>query len=275
MAGSAQRVVIKLGSGILAAVDGLSLDLAQIDGLVEQVAELCRSGTQCVLVSSGAVAAGLMELGMRERPEQLAQVQALAAVGQSRLMHEYETCFRARGFRVAQLLLTHQDLDSRIRYRNAKNTLDELLRHDSVVPIVNENDSVAVEEIKFGDNDELSAEVAMLCGATRLIMLSTVDGLAENPDGTGRVLQEVERVESVQHLAGDSTGKHSIGGMRSKLMAVQAATAAGIETVIANGRLEGVVALACARRVGEPGCGTLFHAAPGTERPAEVAGELR
>lgn len=259
------RVVVKFGSGILAATDGLSLDSAQIESLCDQVAELSDRGIRCVLVSSGAVAAGLMELGLPERPAQLAEVQALAAIGQSRLMQAYATAFGARSLRVAQLLLTHQDLDSRLRYRNAKNTLDELLRHPDVVPIVNENDSVAVEELKFGDNDELSAEVARLCGAQRLVLLSTVDGLAENEDGSGRVLSEVDDVASVSHLAGETVGRHSVGGMRSKLMAVQTAVEAGIETVIANGRREGSLTRAVLRRAGDGGSGTLFAAAARTE----------
>ena len=262
----ASRVVVKFGSGILATTDGLSLDRAQIENLTEQVASLVQSGTRCVLVSSGAVAAGLMELGLEERPSQLAEVQALAAIGQSRLMEVYASCFERRGLRVAQLLLTHQDLDSRLRYRNAKNTLDELLRHDGVVPIVNENDSVAVEELKFGDNDELSAEVARLCGARRLVLLSTVDGLAENEDGSGRVLSEVRDVAEVSHLAGESVGRLSTGGMRSKLMAVKTAVDAGIETVIANGRAESVVLRALERRAGDGGPGSLFL----TQRPTTV-----
>lgn len=252
------RVVVKFGSGILATTDGLSLDRAQIESLTDQVAAVVSGGTRCVLVSSGAVAAGLMELGLRERPSQLAEVQALAAIGQSRLMETYARCFESRDLRVAQLLLTHQDLDSRLRYRNAKNTLDELLRYDGVVPIVNENDSVAVEELKFGDNDELSAEVARLCGAQRLVLLSTVDGLAENEDGSGRVLGEVHDVSAVSHLAGDSVGRLSTGGMRSKLMAVKTAVDAGIETVIANGRAENVIQRALRRRGGDDGPGTLF-----------------
>lgn len=252
------RVVVKFGSGVLASVDGLSLDRSQIESLVDQVAALVENGQRCVLVSSGAVAAGLMELGLEERPSQLSSVQALAAVGQSRLMHTYETLFSKRRLKVAQLLLTHQDLDSRIRYRNAKNTLDELLTYGNVVPIINENDSVAVEELKFGDNDELSAEVAILCRAQRLVLLTTVDGLSDRPDGSGQILAEVERIDDVQHLAGDHTGRHSVGGMQSKLMAVQTAVEAGIETIIANGRTRGILEQALERRAGDGGPGTLF-----------------
>jgi glutamate 5-kinase len=210
-----------------------------------------------------------MELGLDERPKPLAQVQALAAIGQSLLMTTYESLFRARGFRVAQLLLTHQDLDSRIRYRNAKNTLDELLRHDGVIPIVNENDSVAVEELKFGDNDELSAEVAILCQARRLVLLSTVDGLAENPDGSGEILRQVDDIAAVQHLAGDHKGRHSVGGMRSKLMAVQTAVEAGIETVIANGRTAGVLSRAVSRQPDQSEPGTLFLPGKPQDKPRD------
>ncbi len=265
------RVVVKLGSGVLASVDGLSLDLGQIASLVDQIAALHARGVRVVLVSSGAIAAGLMELELRERPGQLAEVQALAAIGQSRLMQVYQNCFGERGLKVAQLLLTHQDLDSRLRYRNAKNTLDVLLRQESVIPIVNENDSVAVEEIKFGDNDELSAEVAVLCGARRLILLSTVDGLAVNPDGSGDVIGEVQDVGEVLHLAGAQRGRHSVGGMRSKLMAVETAVRAGIDAVIAHGRRPDVLEAAMARCSGDPGPGTLFPTAPSRDR-VEVPG---
>lgn len=233
--------MLKIGSGVLAEPSGLALDLAQMRQLVGEVAGLRTAGHQCVLVSSGAVAAGLMELGLAERPEALASVQALAAIGQARLMQSYRSLFDECQLVAAQLLLTHQDLDSRIRYRNAKNTLEELLRNPRVVPIINENDSVAVEELKFGDNDELSAEVAILSGADVLLLLTSVDGLTDAPDGRGTLLREVPDIEAVRHLASDTAGQHSVGGMTTKLRAVQTAVSNGIDTWIANGRTPGVI----------------------------------
>ena len=251
------RITLKIGSGVLAREDSLSLDLDPMRRLVAEVAELRREGGHdCVMVSSGAVAAGLMELGLKERPVDLPSVQALAAIGQARLMQTYRSLFDEHGLVAAQLLLTHQDLDSRIRYRNASATLEKLLSRPEVVPIINENDSVAVEELKFGDNDELSAEVAILSRAERLLLLTSVDGLNERPDGSGRLLRRVDDVAAVLHLAGSNSGQHSVGGMQSKLRAVDTAVRAGIDTWIANGRTPGVIA----ELGGEPEAGTWFPA---------------
>ncbi|MBV8899561.1 MAG: glutamate 5-kinase, partial [Verrucomicrobia bacterium] len=163
MSDKRKRLVIKFGTGILTESASNTLATAQFERLTAEVAELVNvRGNECIVVSSGAVGAGLMLLGLPERPKDLSSIQACAAVGQSRLMLLYETLFARHQLRVAQLLLTHQDLDSRTRYRNARNTLEQLLRFRSVVPIINENDSVAVEELRFGDNDRLSAEVAIL-----------------------------------------------------------------------------------------------------------------
>ena len=160
-----RRIVLKFGSGTLTRPNAPGLDLKQFARLSAEMAALIQRGNECVTVTSGAVAAGMGVLSLTERPTNLATAQASAAVGQSKLMRAYETAFGRYNLNVAQLLLTHSDLDSRIRRENARNTLERLLAARNVIPIINENDSVAVEELKFGDNDRLSAEVAMLAGA--------------------------------------------------------------------------------------------------------------
>ncbi len=227
-----RRIVLKFGSGILANSRGSGLDEKQFRRLCAEVSAAVKAGNECVVVSSGAVAAGLGVLGLKERPEALAARQACAAVGQSKLMESYARHFAAHGLNVAQLLLTHGDLDSRTRYENARNTLEHLLR-GGVVPIINENDSVAVEELRFGDNDRLSAEVARLAKADLLILLTSVDGLL---DERGQTVRVVEDIDDVASLARNEKGKFSVGGMASKLQAVRDAVAAGIATHIASGR---------------------------------------
>jgi glutamate 5-kinase len=234
-----QRIVLKFGSGILTRPQGNALDDRQFQKLAEAVAGLVKKGSQCLIVSSGAVAAGMPVLGLKERPAALAARQACAATGQPRLMELYSEKFAPHGLKVAQLLLTHGDLDSRMRRENAGNTLERLLERGNVVPVVNENDSVAVEELRFGDNDHLSAEVATLAGADLLIILTSVDGLM---DGKGKVVPVVRDIESVAGLVREDKGQLSVGGMVTKLEAVRLALAAGITTVIANGRKPGSVA---------------------------------
>jgi len=237
------RLVLKFGSGILANAKGTTLDEQQFERLSREVAELIRHGHQCLIVSSGAVAAGLDVLGLEERPEELAARQACAAIGQTKLMQLYARMFEQHGLNVAQLLLTHGDLDSRMRHRNAKNTLEHLFARKTVVPIINENDSVAVEELRFGDNDQLSAEVAMLANADVLILLTSVDGLL---DADGKTVDEVEDVEQVTGLARQEKGRLSVGGMTSKLQAVKLAVRAGIPTHIVSGRIAGQITAAIA-----------------------------
>ncbi|HEY1583789.1 MAG TPA: glutamate 5-kinase [Chthoniobacterales bacterium] len=228
-----RRIVLKFGSGTLTRTDRSGLDLQQFARLSAAVAGLIARGCQCVTVTSGAVAAGTSVLGLQERPADLATAQASAAVGQSKLMHAYERAFGRYKLNVAQLLLTHSDLDSRRRRANAGNTLERLLAADNVVPIINENDSVATEELSFGDNDRLSAEVATLAGADLLIILTQVDGLL---DADGKVIPFVRDIERVKKLANGEKGRFSRGGMISKLEAVKMAVDAGITTVIMNGR---------------------------------------
>jgi glutamate 5-kinase len=172
-------------------------------------------------------------LSLKDRPLDLATAQASAAVGQSKLMRAYETAFAPYKLNVAQLLLTHSDLDSRVRRANAKNTVERLLITGNIVPIINENDSVAVEELKFGDNDRLSAEVAMLAGANLLLILTQVDGLM---DQKGNVIRRVRDIDRVKRLATEGKGRFAVGGMISKLEAVKMAVEAGIPTAIINGR---------------------------------------
>lgn len=249
------RIVLKFGSGILANPTGNSLDEPQFDRLSAEVSALVHAGHECIVVSSGAVAAGLMALGLKVRPEELAARQACAAVGQSKLMQLYATKFESHGLNVAQLLLTHSDLDSRLRYQNARNTLEHLLSRKTVVPIINENDSVAVEELKFGDNDRLSAEVATLASAELLILLTSVDGLL---DESGKTVSVVEDIDSVASLARQEKGQFSVGGMVSKLQAVKVAVDAGIRTHVASGRLPGQIGAIVA---GQP-AGTKFTPVP-------------
>jgi glutamate 5-kinase len=227
------RIVLKFGSGILANPEGNTLDEPQFRRLSAEVAALLRAGHECLVVSSGAVAAGLGALGLQERPETLDGRQACAAVGQSRLMRVYSDMLETHGLHVAQLLLTHSDLDSRMRYDNARNTLARLFERRNVVPIINENDSVAVEELRFGDNDRLSAEVAMLASAQILILLTSVDGLL---DEAGRTVPQVEDIDAVANLVRQDKGRLSVGGMTSKLQAVKIAVSAGIPTWIVSGR---------------------------------------
>jgi len=228
-----KRIVLKFGSGILTSEKSARLDPKQISRLTAEVAALIQRGHQCITVTSGAVAAGMGALSLKERPLDLATAQASAAVGQSKLMRAYETAFARYKLNVAQLLLTHSDLDSRIRRANAKNTIERLLATSNVVPIINENDSVAVEELKFGDNDRLSAEVAMLAAADLLLILTQVDGLM---DQKGNVIRRVRDIDRVKALATEGRGRFAVGGMISKLEAVKMAVEAGIPTAIINGR---------------------------------------
>ena len=232
------RIVLKFGSGILASVKGNTLDRRQFVRLSKEVAALVAAGHQCVVVSSGAVAAGLGALGLKSRPEDLALRQACAAVGQSKLMALYDECFGSHGLQVAQLLLTHGDVDSRTRSENVNTTLSCLLERGNVVPIINENDSVATEELKLGDNDRLSAEVAILVRADMLLLMTSVEGLL---DSKGRRVPEVTDVDAVSGLARADKGKLSVGGMVSKLQAVKLAVSAGIFTAIGSGRKAGQI----------------------------------
>jgi len=251
-----KRIVIKIGSRVLTADDG-SLDAAFLDSLALEIARLREKGVEVLVVSSGAIAAGIRELGLPERPRTIPQKQATAAVGQSKLMQAYEESFSRRDLKVAQVLLTGDDLANRRRFLNARGTLDALLSY-SVVPIINENDTVVVEEIKFGDNDNLSALVTSLVEANLLIIMTDIDGFYDgdprsNPDArlVPLVRAVTRRVERAAAGSGSSVGT---GGMATKIAAAKRAGRYGVATLIINGRKPGTLARALA---GEE-VGTLF-----------------
>ena len=234
---SGKRIVLKFGSGILTRLDRAQPDPVQLRKLVEAVALIKEAGHQCVVVSSGAVASGMEPLGFENRPTDMTTLQACAAVGQTRLMHAYESLLRDHGLHVAQLLLTHEDLETEERAERVKSTLMRLLEFPQIVPVINENDSVAVEELRYGDNDKLSSRVARLWGADTLVLLTSVPGLMEDPTRKDLgPIPVVENVESVLHHAQEEKGKLSVGGMISKLNAVKDAVNAGVECIIASGR---------------------------------------
>jgi glutamate 5-kinase len=238
----ARRLVVKLGTGIL--TDSRKQpDLAQLEQLVAQVAARRQAGMEIVLVSSGAVGAGMGVLGFEKRPTSLDELQACAAVGQSRLMATYERLFAQGGLTAAQVLLTHDDLEHHDRHLNARNTLVTLLRR-GVVPIINENDAVSVTELRFGDNDTLSALVACLLPADLLVMLTSVDGLiAQHGTPQARLIPTVERIdEAIEQAAGGTASATAVGGMATKIEAARIAVRAGIPVVIASGRKPGVLA---------------------------------
>lgn len=230
------RVVVKLGTGVL--TDSRKQpDQAQIEQLVGQIAEQRQAGRELVLVSSGAVGAGMGVLGYDRRPSDLADLQACAAVGQSRLMSLYEKLFHAFGLSVAQVLLTHDDLEHHERHLNARNTLVTLLRH-GVVPIINENDVVSFTELKFGDNDKLSALVASLLPADLLVLLTTVDGVIENyGKANAKIVSTINGIdEKIERMAGGTDSDLAVGGMASKIQAAKIAVRSGIPLVIASGK---------------------------------------
>ena len=229
------RIVVKLGTGVL--TDSRKQpDLAQMTQLVAQTAALRTAGKEIVLVTSGAVGAGMGVLGHTKRPGELAKMQACAAVGQSRLMATYEKLFAEFGLNVGQVLLTHDDLQHHERHLNARNTLVSLLDH-GVVPIINENDAVSFTELKFGDNDKLSALVACLLPADLLVILTTVDGVIENfGKENPKTISVIEQIDgALEKIASGTTSETAVGGMASKVQAAKIVARAGIPLVIASG----------------------------------------
>jgi glutamate 5-kinase len=263
---SAARVVVKLGTGVLTD-SRKQLDLAQLEQLVAQVAEQRKAGREIVLVSSGAVGAGMGALGYEKRPGDVSELQACAAVGQSRLMATYEKLFSAYGLIVAQVLLTHEDLEHHERHLNARNTLVTLLTR-GVIPIINENDAVSITELKFGDNDRLSALVASLLPADLLVILTTVDGVIENfGKANPKTIPIIERIDTeLEKIAGGTDSATAVGGMKSKIEAAKIVVRSGIPLVVASGKKKHTLA----RIVAGEEEGTLF-----VPQPTKLQGRKR
>ncbi len=245
-----RRVVIKVGTKVIAARER-GLDLERIADIARQVSVIMDKDIEVLLVTSGAIGAGMALLKMKKRPTVLADLQAAAAVGQGYLMHVYRDCFRKHFYDVGQILLTQEDFNDRARFVNIKHTVNSLLSHKAI-PIINENDTVATDEIKCGDNDRLSSLVADLCEAEKLIILTDVDGLL---DKDGRVIASVSEItKDVLSLGGKSACDLGTGGMATKLEAARTVTRAGIECIVANGKAKNIL---CRIADGE-NCGTVF-----------------
>jgi glutamate 5-kinase len=255
---SAARLVVKLGTGVLTD-RRKQIDPAQLGQLAAQIAAQRKAGKEVVLVSSGAIGAGMGALGYEKRPTELAELQACAAVGQPSLMARYAEVFAKHNLHVAQVLLTHDDLEHHDRHLNARNTLVTLLGR-GVVPIINENDAVSLAEIKFGDNDKLSALVASLLPADLLVILTTVDGVLENfGKANPKTISVIEKIDAgIEKLGGGTTSETAVGGMKSKIEAAKIVVRSGIPLVIASGKKKNALANILA---GEDE-GTLFIAQP-------------
>lgn len=271
----ARRWVVKIGSALLTA-DGKGLDRDAMAGWVAQIARLLDEGVEVVLVSSGAVAEGMARLGWKERPKAIHDLQAAAAIGQMGLVQAYESRFQLHGRQTAQILLDHDDLSNRQRYLNARRTLLALIKLGAV-PVVNENDTVVTDEIRFGDNDTLAALVANLIEADLLVILTDQQGLFDkdprsNPDAV-LVCHGRAGDPALDLLAGGSAGNLGRGGMITKLRAARLAARSGAATVIASGREADVLNRL---RVGE-NLGTLLEAAqePIAARKQWLAGQLQ
>lgn len=228
-----KRLVIKLGSSIITDKDN-RFDYDLIKSIAGQVSFFIDQGKEIVLVSSGAIACGLEILHLTKRPKELVELSAIASIGQIALMRGFQDCFKAANRQIAQVLLTWDDFDSRRRFLNAKKTINKLLAH-KLIPVINENDSISTEEIKFGDNDKLSALVANLLQADALVLLTDVDGLYDRK--SGELIKWVEKVDSgVLRLACGAEKFTCVGGMYTKLEAIKIANLAGVPAYLANGR---------------------------------------
>jgi glutamate 5-kinase len=251
---SAKRIVVKVGSSLVTN-EGRGLDLDALTRFAAQIAELRRMGREAVLVSSGAIAAGMQRLGWKRRPHALHELQAAAAVGQMGLIQVYESCFRQHDLLTSQILLTHEDLADRKRYLNARSTLRTLLGL-AVIPIINENDTVAADEIRFGDNDTLAALVTNLIEAEALVILTDQDGLYDRDPrraGTAAKLLAEGRAgdPALEAMAGGTGSAIALGGLLTKVLAAKRAARSGAHTVIASGREENVLPrLARGERIG-------------------------
>jgi glutamate 5-kinase len=246
-----RRVVVKLGSSVVADGDG-EPRMDVLTRVCAALARVHRDGGEVILVTSGAIARGMREMGLTQRPSSIGELQAASAVGQGRLYWIYDELLRAQGLTSAQVLLTFFDMSARTHYLNARQTLTKLLEW-RVLPVINENDTTATDEISFGDNDFLAAQVAVLVGAEELILLTDIDGLyTADPRrySDAHIVSEVADFSSLEELEiGHTTSPLGSGGMRSKVVAADMATAAGISTVICNGLRAGALEAVLA---GEP-----------------------
>lgn len=239
---TAKTVVIKVGTSVLSNEDD-SLNIARIAALVEQIDRIRKTGRRVVLVSSGAVGAGMGLLSLKERPKDLPHLQAAAAAGQAHLIRLYDDCLQTHGCRAAQLLLTANDFRTRERYLNVRNTLNSLFDYP-IVPIVNENDTVSISEIQFGDNDQLAGMVSNLLDESILVILSVVDGFLDGePDSSGsQVIPQVsDWDERLLSLASETRSRRGKGGMRSKLQAIRRVVDVGENVILANGLRDDVL----------------------------------
>lgn len=242
----ARRIVVKMGTNSVCDESGRP-DTATLGSITAQLAPMVKRGISVTLVASGAIGSGLNELGMSQRPRSMPELQACAAVGQGQLMQAFHDLFAEHGVPVGQVLLTRDDFENRARYLNIRNTLTALGRHGAL-PIINENDAVAVDEIRYGDNDIISAHVANMLAADVLVLLSVVDGVLKD----GAVVDVIEKVDShVRALVSGEKSRLGSGGMSSKLEAARMVTSAGEVAVIANARMPDVLTrLLAGERVG-------------------------
>jgi glutamate 5-kinase len=250
---TAKRLVVKVGSSLVTN-DGKGLDRAALARWAQQIATLRLQGRDVVLVSSGAIAEGIQRLGWKRRPRALHELQAAAAVGQMGLIEVYESCFREHGLVTSQILLTHEDLADRKRYLNARSTLRTLLAL-GVIPIINENDTVAIDEIRFGDNDTLGALVTNLIEAEVLVILTDQQGLYDRDprkDPTAQLVRDARAGDpALEAMAGGAGTAFGLGGMLTKVLAAKRAARSGAHTIIASGREENVlIRLAAGERIG-------------------------
>jgi glutamate 5-kinase len=250
---NAKRLVVKVGSGLVTN-RGRGLDRAAIARWAEQIARLRQMGREVLLVSSGAIAEGMQRLGWKRRPHALHELQAAAAIGQMGLIQVYESCFREHGLLTSQILLTHEDLADRKRYLNARSTLRTLLAL-GVIPVINENDTVAIDEIRFGDNDTLAALVTNLVEADVLVILTDQAGLYNRDprrDPTATLISEAKAGDpALEAMAGGAGSPIALGGMLTKVLAAKRAARSGAHTVIASGREENILLrLAQGERIG-------------------------
>lgn len=256
----AKRVVVKIGTNTICRSDG-TIDQSYLEGVAKQVKELSTRRIQTIVVTSGAIGSGTTELGLERCPQDMAAKQACAAVGQATLMMAWRDAFRKYGMCIGQVLLTYGAFSDRIRYLNLKNAMDEMLKL-GVVPVVNENDVIATDEIEeiFGDNDKLSALVASKIDADLVLLLTDVDGLYDrNPevDPDAQLIRTVDEItKDIERMAGKNVSNRSVGGMRTKISAAKVSMQSGINLVIANGRTKEVIL----RVVKGEELGTLFTA---------------